>query len=245
MRKVAHIMGMPISVDIPGEAPPAAAFRAVFAELRRIDRQFSPYKPDSELMRFRAGELKEAELSDEMQTVMHACEQWAACTNGYFSAYFKGEFDPTGYVKGWAIARAGELLAEQGINTFLINAAGDILARSAGGHKWRIGLEHPQGGRATIGTITTGNVAVATSGTHARGQHILDPHTQKPATELLSVTVRGPNIITADVLATALFAMGPQKALEFMRIQPGYEALLVDTTLRARMTPGFSTQTVQ
>ncbi len=52
--------------------------------------------------------------------------------------------------------------------------------------------------------------AVATSGTAARGTHILEPSTGRPATALRSVTVIGPGLMWADVYATAAFARGPR-----------------------------------
>jgi FAD:protein FMN transferase len=51
---------------------------------------------------------------------------------------------------------------------------------------------------------------VATSGTAARGAHVLDPRTGEPGGDgLLSVTVVAPDLLWADVYATAAFARGP------------------------------------
>ena len=70
------------------------------------------------------------------------------------------------------------------------------------------------------------NGAVATSGNYERGQHIINPKTGQPANELLSVTVAGPDIITADVLATAIFAAN-KKARSFTKNYPDYKILIV------------------
>jgi len=43
---------------------------------------------------------------------------------------------------------------------------------------------------------------------------------------LLSVTISGPDIIWADVLATAVFAMG-RPGQEFMKSQPDYQLFMV------------------
>jgi FAD:protein FMN transferase len=243
MRKIEQIMGMPVSLDIPGVDNPQP-FESVFDLFREVDQRFSPYKADSELTRLQHGEVQASALSADMRAVMEACRLFEKQTDGYFSAYFAGTFDPTGYVKGWAIARAGELLEERGIHAYLINVAGDVLAHSNTEHVWRIGLQHPAIRQEITGTIRAKNTAVATSGTYERGQHILDPHTGKPATELLSVTVVGPDIAVADVFATAVFAMGTP-GLEFVEKQPGYEALLIDHELHALTTSNFNTQNVQ
>ena len=50
--------------------------------------------------------------------------------------------------------------------------------------------------------------AVATSGAYERGQHIVDPRTGRPPRGVLSVTVVGPDLGTADAYATAAFALG-------------------------------------
>lgn len=236
-------MGMPVSIDIPGASSPAL-FRAAFALMRDIDAQFSPYKPNSELARYQRGVLTGSELSVRMLDVMRACQRYRRDTKGFFSPYYAGHFDPTGYVKGWAIDEAARLLKRRGAHTFLVNVSGDVLACSSGKRIWRIALQHPTQPKAAMGSVAGANMAVATSGIYARGEHILNPHTGRAATEVLSVTITGPNIITADVYATAVCAMGPQAGREFLEQQSGYEGLFIDRQLRATTTSGFNRQTV-
>ena len=226
MRKVAQIMGMPVSLDIPGEDRPSI-FEAMFKELRLVDEQFSPYRVGSELNHFRRGELKKNQLSIGMQTVMKACLEAEKMTDGYFSARYGQEFDPTGYVKGWAVAEVEHSLLKNDIKTFCLSVGGDVDARSYSDRTWRIGIQDPRDKKSIIGKIVGKNFAVATSGNYERGHHIINPKTGKPARELLSLTVVGPSIIKADVLATAAYAMG-KKGLKFIdEKQPGYEVLAV------------------
>ena len=56
--------------------------------------------------------------------------------------------------------------------------------------------------------VEADDLAVATSGAYARGEHVVDPHTGRPPQGLLSVTITGPDLATADAYATAAFAMG-------------------------------------
>jgi len=56
--------------------------------------------------------------------------------------------------------------------------------------------------------VITNDLAVATSGAYARGDHVLDPHTRRAPEGVLSVTITGPVLATADAYATAAFAMG-------------------------------------
>jgi thiamine biosynthesis lipoprotein len=107
-----------------------------------------------------------------MQAVFKECLRYSDETNGYFSPYFVEKFDPTGYVKGWAIERAAQLLERLDIGTYCLNIAGDILLKSNSAHTWRIGLQHPVNKQAITGTIVAKNLAIATSGTYVRGDHI-------------------------------------------------------------------------
>ena len=226
MRRVEFIMGLPISIDIPAartEAPFIAAFRC----LEAIDNRFSPYKPASELSKFRRGEIKESDLSREMKRVIRACKQAEKYTDGYFSAHFEGKFNPTGYVKGYGIKEAWKAIEKAGYKTYCIGAGGDILARSNSAKTWNIGIQDPRNKSKILNTLSVSNGAVATSGTYERGKHIINPKTGRPANELLSLTVTGPDIIKADVLATACFVMG-LACVEFIKKQPGYEVIIVD-----------------
>ena len=215
-------MGTGVSLDVPA-AKDEAIFEEVFKLLRKIDERFSSYKKNSELARYQRGEVG---LSEEMATIKKACTKFERLTDGYFSAYFSGKFDPTGYVKGWAIAEAGKLLDKKGIKTFCMSIGGDILARSDGNKEWKIGIQDPTDSKKILNKLSIFSGAVATSGNYERGQHIINPKTGRPADELLSVTVVGPDIITADALATACFAMG-NNSIEFLNQQKNYEAVIV------------------
>lgn len=219
-------MGMPISIDIP-DCKDAGVFEAAFERLRQIDAKFSTYKPDSEVSEFAAGKITEAGLSDELKTVIKACREAEAKTGGYFSAWAAGAFDPSGYVKGWAVAEAGRVIAGQGYGTYCVGAGGDIMARSDSDFKWRIGVQDPRDKSKILDVLSISNGAVCTSGNYERGAHIINPKSRQPADELISVTVSGPDIIRADVLATALFAMGRAKAAAFLKTQPDYRAMII------------------
>lgn len=179
------------------------------------------------------------EATDAADTAMRQKAAGAAGSAGRQGAAVRNRwFDPSGYVKGWAIAEAGKVIEEDDYETYCISAGGDILARSDSDKVWNIGIQDPRdkskilnpstsSGQASILKIKNG--AVCTSGNYERGAHIINPKTQKPADELLSVTITGPDIIKADILATAVFAMGP-KSVNFMKKQKNYTAFIIDKT---------------
>ena len=218
-------MGLPIAVDIP-DCSEKAVFETVFTRFHEIDNRYSTYKKDSEVSRYIRGELEPEKLSAEFKKIVRACYQAEQMTGGYFSAWAAGAYNPSGYVKGWAIAEAGKVIEKQGYKTYCIGAGGDILARSDSDKVWQIGIQDPTDKTKILNKLSISNGAVCTSGNYERGTHIINPKTKKPADELASVTVTGPDIITADILATACFAMGGQAA-DFMKSQKGYEALII------------------
>ncbi len=235
MRQVAHIMGMPVSVDIPDCQEPKV-FSEVFARLKDIDQKFSPYKKDSQLNLFNRGLLKKPDK--ELRLIIKKCEVARELSDGFFSAWVGGTFDPSGYVKGWAINEAGKIIEKSGFKTYCIGAGGDILARSDSDKDWSIGIQDPLDKKRIIGVISGKNFAVATSGNYERGEHIINPKTGQPARDLLSFTVTGKNIIEADILATAGFAAG-NFGINLVGNRRGYEALAIDLAGRLSATGGM------
>lgn len=232
------IMGTGVSLDIPGAAS-EAIFEKVFARLAEIDERFSTYKSQSEVSRFQRGELTEKTASRELKKIIRACQDAEELTHGYFSAYATGKFDPSGYVKSWAIAEAGKLIKKAGYDTFCIGVGGDILAASDGDKLWRIGIQDPSDKSGIIATVSATNLAAATSGNYERGAHIYSPKTGQPADAILSITVVGPDIVDADVLATAAFVQGEFGINYIGGEAKGYEALMVKKNGELAMTRGL------
>lgn len=243
MRRVHDVMGMPVTVDIRDARPDAeqsAALDALFAELVRIDLAYSPFRPDSLVGRVNAGTLDARHAEGELRDLVALCARYEEETDGYFSAWRDGRFDPTGLVKGWAIERACTVLDERGFASYIVDGAGDVQTRGERepGAAWRVGIRHPVERDKTTRVILARDLAVATSGTYEKGAHITDPHTGRAVTDLVSLTVIGPRIVEADVYATAAFAMG-SRALDFIERRPLYEAYAIHPDLIAAWTSGF------
>jgi FAD:protein FMN transferase len=231
-REVRDIMGMPIEIDVgDGEVD----VEPVFAWLRHVDATFSTYREDSEIARLDRGELALADCSPEVDEVLTRCLALQRETRGYFHVRAAGRLDPSGLVKGWAVAGAADRLAAAGARELLINAGGDIATR---GGPWRIGIRHPIEHDQLAAVLEGSDLAVATSGEYERGQHVLDPHTRRPPTGLLSVTIVGPDLATADAYATAAFAMG-EAGPAWAAGLAGYEALCITSGHEVLSTPGL------
>jgi thiamine biosynthesis lipoprotein len=242
VRRVEFVMGMPIVVDLRDEPADEQALDQLFDWLCLVDATFSTYKGDSEITRLNRGELALADATSDVQEVLARCDELREETSGYFDARFDGgSVDPSGLVKGWSVDRAAAILNDAGLRNYAINAGGDIRLRGGAlpDTVWRVGIQHP-GVREGVAAIVEGDdLAVATSGEYARGQHVLDPHTGRPPSGILSVTITGPDLATADAYATAAFAMGAERAPAWTARLRGYEAMTILADERVLSTPGF------
>jgi thiamine biosynthesis lipoprotein len=107
------------------------------------------------------------------------------------------------------------------------------------GASWRVGILHPLEHDKIARVVEATELAIATSGEYARGQHILDPHTGRAPDGVLSVTVTGPELGTADAYATAAFAMGVDGPAWTARLRGGYAAMTVLADGRVLTTSNF------
>jgi FAD:protein FMN transferase len=242
VRRVEQIMGMPIVVDVRDDDVDEGALDAVFDWFRAVDQTFSTHKEDSEVSRLARGELAVTDAAAQVQQVLARCEELRRETGGYFDARASGTLDPSGFVKGWSVDRAADPLARAGFRNYALNAGGDI--RLVGGARpdpiWRVGIQHPRLRDHVAAVVEGSDLAVATSGAYARGEHVLDPHTRRPPRGILSVTITGSELATADAYATAAFAMGAERAPDWTASLPqGYEAMTILADERLLITPGF------
>jgi len=238
MKKTWLIMGMPITLDIQDSVEDLAIFDEVRDYFKEVDRQYSPYKPTSEVSRINDG-LPAAQWSREMKKILKLCDQTKQQTKGFFDVWRSGKLDPSGLVKGWAIDNAAQLLKKKGFKNFYVEAGGDI---QAGGYKngrpWKIGIRNPFNRDEIIKTLQISGGGVATSGTYVRGQHIYNPLDGTEANEVASLTVIGPTIYDADRFATAAFAMG-KAGIKFIESLKGFEGYMVTPDKLATFTSGF------
>lgn len=230
---VEQVMGLPISVLARGEraqSPEAAeAVSCVMAELRDVDDRFSLYRAGSELSLLARGELDLDACHHDVLEVSLLCVEATRLTGGLFDPVTPdGTWDPSGIVKGWAVERAARHLAEVPDLDWCLNGGGDVAVLTPSGEPFGVGVQDPRDAHAVLMVLATTTGAVATSGTAARGAHLYDPRTGKPScSPLLAVTVAGPSLQVADVLATAAFVAGADWR-DVLAPVPGYLGYAVD-----------------
>jgi thiamine biosynthesis lipoprotein len=241
------VMGMAVSIDIRSRGDSPRAVSDVVTWLHHVDETFSTYRDASPISAMGRGELSLADASEEIRSVLRACAQLTEVSDGAFDPFAVPApngtiFDPSGYVKGWAVEEAAALLERRGCTDFCINAGGDIALRGnvAPGDPWQIGIRHPEVTDEVALVIQgSGRLAVATSATYERGAHLIDPRTGQPTTEIASATVVGPDLALADGYATIVFVLGAG-GLTWLAERTRYEGYVIDHDGMTRWTDGFA-----
>ena len=247
MKETRLLMGMPITVEIVDNHAEKDDIEAVYEYFQHVDDVFSTYKKTSEISRINTGEVKLNQYSLEMKEILEKSEETKKETQGYFDISHNGSLDPSGLVKGWAILNAAELLKKRGFTNFYVEAGGDIqvAGHNAKREQWKVGIRNPFNREENVKVVSIGNRGIATSGTYIRGQHVFDPHSPaKPITEIVGITVIGPNVYEADRMATAALAMR-EKGVGFIAKLEEMEAYAIDDKGMAAFTPGFNKFVIQ
>lgn len=166
---------------------------------------------------------------------------------------------PTGFeldfgacAKGYAADELKKILTENGAVSALLDLGGNILAVGGkpDGSPWKIGVADPFSPSESAGTLLLSDCAAVTSGGYERyfigddGErycHIIDPRTGYPADSgIVSVTVVGQSGTRCDMLSTALFIMGADKAADFWRGASDFDMLIITGDGKMLITEGLS-----
>jgi thiamine biosynthesis lipoprotein len=151
------------------------------------------------------------------------------------------ELNSGGIGKGFALDCAADHLRKSGVTDFafhggkssiLCNGSQDPNDAELG---WKIAVRHPELSERILGTVTLRNEALGTSGPanqffYFRGKrygHIINPKTGWPADGMLSITVLHPSAGWADALATGLYVMGIDRAIEYCERNPEVRMLAI------------------
>ena len=154
--------------------------------------------------------------------------------------------DLDGVAKGWIVdaAVAAARRAAPDLAGLMVDIGGDVRCWGSGpaGGCWRIGVA--SAGRmdetapaAAVLAIADG--AVASSGSAARGGHILSPADGRPAARPHAATVVAGSTADADALATAFTLLPPERSLRIAAGLPGVEAMIVADDGRTWLTDGW------
>jgi len=189
--------------------------------LKNVEEKFSQFLSNSLVSKHTdIGEVLQENFFDlEYQEVYSRSIFAKKETKGLFDPFFEGKYNPTGFVKGWAIETAfikyiKPLIDNNIIEAGAINGAGDMQVGTSldSDFSWKIGIENPEDREKIIARYSIKNGAVATSGINKKGQHIKSEND----IEHVQVTVVGKYLSDVDVLATVGVAADENTWREFV-----------------------------
>lgn len=167
------------------------------------------------------------------------------------------QLDFSSVAKGLGCDLVAEMLRRNGVTDYMVEIGGEMALSGSNPHgePWHVQIDAPVDGpvhhRAAIAALT--DCGVASSGNYrnyrdtgsGRVGHTISPLTGHPADcELLAVTVKAPDCMTADALATACMAMPLDSARAMIASLGDVEALYIlpgpsAGAYKIVATPGF------
>ncbi|MDC6390200.1 FAD:protein FMN transferase [Maribacter sp. PR1] len=152
-------------------------------------------------------------------------------------------FDFNAIAKGYAIDRLADFLNSKGIDNFLVEVGGEVVAKGINLEKnkpWVVGIDDPQveTGRQLKLLINLTDRALASSGNYRKFRidstsgkkyvHTIDPLTgYTKNSNTLGVTILANNCATADGYATAFMAMDLDEAFKVINSNKDLEAYII------------------
>lgn len=117
--------------------------------------------------------------------------------------------------KGYLVDIIASLLREHGIQSYSVNAGGDIAHQTTGNELLQVGLEHPGDASLAIGLASIHNQSLCGSAGNRRAwaqyHHIMDPHSLESPRHIMAVWVVADSTLLSDALTTALYFAPPGK----------------------------------
>ncbi len=143
------------------------------------------------------------------------------------------------FAKGWIVDEVSAYLKNKGINTFIINAGGDLFAggMKTAGKPWRMGITDPDKQKPYLTVVNLTDKGLATSGNYERFfltddgrriSHIFNGISGEPAAGYKSLSVIADTAELADAYSTIYYLM-PDKDIDALCGQNGTAVLTVTT----------------
>lgn len=143
-----------------------------------------------------------------------------------------------GIGKGYAADRAKALLKSYGVESGVVNAAGDLVTwgKQPDGKAWTVGIADPNQKNQLFSSIDISNNAIATSGNYEkfvtingrRYSHTINPKTGLPVSGIKSVSIICPSAELADALATPVTVMGIKAGLHLINQMKNIACIVID-----------------
>ena len=162
------------------------------------------------------------------------------------------EIDLGALAKGYTGDEVIDIMKSYDIDSAIISLGGNVqaLGSKPDGSDWKVAVRDPFSPETDMCVVEISGKAVITSGNYERfftgddGKdywHILDPNDGYPADNgLVSVTVIGENGLECDALSTALFVLGYDKTIDYLKKHPENDVILVTDDKKVYYSNGIS-----
>jgi thiamine biosynthesis lipoprotein len=211
---------------------------AVLEEVVRLDGVLSRFNPSSEIARVnREAGNRVVRVDREVFSLLEQCEQARILTDGYFdvtqgtgfaldaetcSVQFTrpdATIDLGAVGKGYALNCGREILLRYGVTCGLLQG-GTSSVLAVGNHSWPIDLRHPLLPEVNVSRIDLLDRGFSCSAVRHHNQQqsdIVNPVIRQPLNGSAACYVFAQRATEAEVLSTALLAMGREQAVRFLR----------------------------
>lgn len=185
------------------------------------------------------------EMKDLLDAAKHINYEKVVIDTGANTVFFADpemRLDVGAVAKGYAAQKVADTLREAGLESFILNAGGNVICGDAprdGREQWTVAVENVDGITTRL-KLGLKNMSIVTSGDYqryyevdgVRYHHLIDPVTLFPAKYMRSVSIIHPDSGLADFLSTSCFLLPYEESRALIESIPEAEAtwLLNDGT---------------
>lgn len=144
--------------------------------------------------------------------------------------------------KGYLVDIVSEIIENEGIVYYVVDAGGDIRYKNEKGKELKVGLEHPNDTKKVIGVAKVLNQSICGSAGNRRAwgrfHHVIDPEKLSSPKNILAVWVVADDTLTADILTTALYFAPARKLQKHF----DFEYLIIKEDLSFEISRDFNAE---
>ena len=143
-----------------------------------------------------------------------------------------------GIGKGYAADRAKMVMKDNGCESGIVNASGDLTVwgTQPDGSDWTVGVVNPNVKGEAFSYMSVTGLAIATSGNYEKYavidgkkySHTINPKTGLPVSGIKSVTIITKSAEVADAMATPVMIMGIDTGMDLINQLKDIEAIIID-----------------
>ncbi|HEY0220843.1 MAG TPA: FAD:protein FMN transferase [Candidatus Paceibacterota bacterium] len=144
--------------------------------------------------------------------------------------------------KGYLVDIVSNILEEEGVTNYCVDASGDMRYRKKNFESLKVGLEDPNDENRVVGVVNLMNKSLCGSSGSRRKwadmHHIINPETLSSPREIIAIWTIAETTMLADILTTCLFFVSPEKLNQFFK----FEYLILNEEYWITKSSGFDAE---